>query len=66
MKAYYYVYQYNYGAPRVRHLTLAKAMKEAERLARANPGTAFEILKCVAISQVATVSTFWMDGEEPE
>jgi hypothetical protein len=49
----------------VRHDTAQKAMNEAERLAAKHPGQAFEVLKCVAISQTQKASTFWMDGEDP-
>jgi hypothetical protein len=65
MNPYYYVYNQQGGAPRVRHDTAQKAMNEAERLAAKQPGQAFEVLKCVAISQTQKASTFWMDGEEP-
>jgi len=63
MNPYYYVYNQQGGAPRGRHDTAQKAINEAERLAAKQPGQAFEVLKCVAISQTQKASTFWMDGE---
>jgi hypothetical protein len=66
MKPYYYVYRYQKQAPKVRHISLAEAQAEAERLAAKNPGITFEILKTVGISQVIKPArTFWMDGENP-
>jgi len=65
MKPYYYVHNQQGGAPRVRYDTAQKAINEAERLSAKQPGQAFEVLKCVAISQTHKASTFWMDGEEP-
>lgn len=69
MSPYYYVNRIGPGAtvPMFRHPSLAKAQAEAERLAGLNPGVAFEILKCVGISQVVKPSctTFFMDDEEP-
>ena len=65
MKPQYYVYALNYGAPTVRHATLAEAQAEAERLAEKHPGRTFEILKCIGYSSTSKASTFWMDGEGP-
>lgn len=65
MKPHYYVYALNYGAPTVRHATLAEAQAEAERLAEKHSGRAFEILKCVGHSSTRKAITFWMDGEGP-
>ena len=66
MKPYYYVYRYQNQAPKMRHPSLQAAQAEAERLAAKSPGTAYEILKAIAISAVVKpTSTFWMDGEEP-
>ena len=65
MKPYYYVYQYEYQAPKMRYATLAEAQAEAERLAALHPGAAFEIFKAVGIARVVKPTTIWMDGEEP-
>lgn len=71
MTPYYYVNRIGPGgnAPSFRHPTLAKAQAEAERLAGLNPGVAFEILKCVAVSQIVKPSCttfFTADDEEPK
>jgi hypothetical protein len=66
MKPYYYVYKYGDNAPRVRHCTLRAATQEAERLAKENPGSTFEILQCLGFSRISKVSTFWVDGAGPE
>lgn len=70
MNPYYYVNRIGPGAtvPMFRHPSLKKAQAEAERLAVLNPGVAFEILKCVGVSQVVkpASTTFFTDSEEPE
>lgn len=65
MKPYYYVYDYGNKAPRVRHPTIEQAETEAKRLAVASPGSSFEILMAVGLTQVPTPTTFWMDGITP-
>ena len=65
MKPYYYTFNRHNGIPTVKHDSLEIAQGEAERLAAKQPGQAFEILRCVGISQTSKASTFWMDGEEP-
>lgn len=53
--------------PSFRHTTLKSARTEAERLANKHPGVEFEILKCIAVSQVkAPACTVFMDGEAPD
>ena len=64
MKPYYRVYSNESNAAEQVE-TLADAKARAEELAAKHPGRAFEILKCVGISQTSKASTFWMDGEEP-
>jgi hypothetical protein len=44
-KGYWYVYEYGNMAPTIRHDTEESAKKEAERLALANPGHKYEVLK---------------------
>ena len=56
-KPYFYVYRHNTEFPRVRHATFAEAKVEAERLATANPGAYFEILKAIAYSVVQSPAT---------
>ena len=51
------------GAPRYRHQTLGSARTEAERLAKANPGTRFTILLAVASCEVQSVT--WQDLKQP-
>lgn len=63
MKPYYYAYR---EAPRNRHSTLREATQEAERLAKENPGSTFEILKCLGFSRTTEANTFWVDGAGPE
>lgn len=65
MNPYYYVYKYSGNAPRIRHSTLQEATREAERLAKEEPGAYFEILKCLGFSRTSEASTFWVDGEGP-
>jgi hypothetical protein len=65
MTPYYYVYKYGDKAPRVRHSTLHDATQEAERLAKENPGSYFEILQCLGFSRTTEASTFWVDGAGP-
>ena len=64
MKPHYYVFQKFDKMPK--YETLAEAAAEAEQLAAKNPNTTFEILQCLGASSVPKVSTFWMDGAEPE
>lgn len=45
MKPFWMVYGVGQGCPTVRHETEDKAQREADRLARANPGTTFVLLK---------------------
>ena len=68
MKPYYYVFTPGGSAPTLKHATQAEAVAESLRLAKKHLGQAFEVLKCVAISQTSEASTFWVDGEgsEPE
>jgi len=66
MKPYYRVYSNESTA--AEHVgTLEDAEARAKELAAKHPGRAFEILKCIATTQIVnpTPSTFWMDGEEP-
>jgi len=64
MTSYYRVYSNESTA--AEHVeTLDQAQARAEELAAKHPGRAFEILRCVGISQTSNASTFWMDGEEP-
>jgi hypothetical protein len=65
MKPYYYVYKYGGNGPRIRHCTLQAATQEAERLAEKEPGSHFEILKCLGFSRTTEANTFWVDGEGP-
>ena len=66
MKPFYYVYRSDESrGPKIKHATLAEALTESERLANQHPGSVFEILKCLALTQCTQALTFWMDGEEP-
>ena len=66
MKPYFYVYRTDESrGPKIKHVTLKDAQTEAERLANQHPGSAFEILQCLAITRCTQASTFWMDGAEP-
>lgn len=44
---FWMVYGVDQGAPTVRHPNVASATDEAKRLARANPGVVFVILKAI-------------------
>ena len=63
MKAYYYVYNYGNLMPKVRHLSLESAQKEAERLTLQH-NLSFEILRCVGVTRMTKVETVMTD-EEP-
>ena len=45
MKPFWMVYGIGQGGPTVRHETEDKAQREADRLARANPGVTFVLLE---------------------
>jgi hypothetical protein len=68
MKPYYYVFNPTGRAPSVRHDTLEKAVKEAERLCALHPTLVFEVLQCVAITSAPKplVSTFYTDSATPK
>jgi hypothetical protein len=53
------------GEPVYRHLTLASATSEAERLARENHGRHFTVLASVCTVQVSAVQ-WTAHGEEPQ
>ena len=65
-KSLFYVYRHGTESPRVRHATFQQAKAEAERLAEANPGEYFEILKAVAYSVVTSPATtvYFQQGVE--
>lgn len=67
MKPYYYVFNRTRdGAPSFGHNDQAKAVAEAERLAKKHPGVIFEVCKVIAFAKVNAASVFWMDGEWPK
>jgi hypothetical protein len=66
MKPYYKILRIDGGRePKVKHATLEGAQAEALRLAGQHPGSAFEILQCLAVAQTAEPSIFWCDGVVP-
>jgi hypothetical protein len=66
MKPYHYVYRVSGNrGPVIKHSTVEEAVAESHRLSAQHPGEAFEILRCVAVTQTTTPTTFWNDGEEP-
>ena len=66
MKPYYNILRIDGGRePKVKHATLEGAQAEALRLAGQHPGSAFEILQCLAIAQTSQPALFWNDGCEP-
>lgn len=48
MDTFWLVWNEAHGAPRVKHNTSDSAKREAERLARLNPGQRFHVLESVA------------------
>lgn len=51
------------GMPVVRHYSEAEAKKEAERLARANSGQEFVVLR--SVSACIRSDVWWQDCDEP-
>ena len=62
MKAFYYVYNYGNLMPKVRHLSLESAQKEAERLTLQH-NLSYEILKCVGVTRMTKAETVMIDDE---
>lgn len=52
------------GMPVVRHCSEAQARKEAERLARANPGHEFVVLRSVSACVRSDIR--WQECDEPD
>lgn len=65
MKPYYYIHRVGFGQPKAKYDTAEQAEAESHRLAAQHPGSAFEILECIASVQTTKPATFWMDGKEP-
>jgi hypothetical protein len=66
MKPYYRILRIGGGRePKVKHATLKEAEAEALRLAGQHPGSAFEILQCLAVAQTSQPALFWNDGCAP-
>lgn len=61
---FWMVYGAGCGAPTVRHDRLGNARAEAERLAVANPGTKFYVLRSVGVARRVDVD--WAEIEEDE
>ncbi len=64
-RQFFMVYGMNQGAPTVRHESLAEATREAERLARANPGIDFYVLAAISRSRKVDVETEVLVAEWP-
>ena len=60
----YYVYNKSTGYTRFVHVDKQQARTEAERLAKANPDTIFQILKVIA--EVIVLNTQWTEFEDFE
>ncbi|WP_298967708.1 DUF2188 domain-containing protein [uncultured Methylobacterium sp.] len=54
-KPFWMVYGENKGAPTFRHATKVEAIREATRLARSNPGTAYFVLEPTTIIDLPVV-----------
>lgn len=59
------VYGMDQNPPRVRHASFALASREAERLARSNPGIDFYVLAAVSRSRRVDVETEIITAEWP-
>ena len=62
MTTFWMVYVDGGGNPTFKHLSLEQAQLEAERLARANPGSKVYVLKALGVCQVKI--TRWENLEE--
>ena len=63
---FYLVWRENGIAPRRKHMTITAAENEAERLAKASPGTAFFVLipSCRTVERRVTVERFDVNASE--
>lgn len=52
--------------PTVQHLSEASAKNEANRLARANPGSEFHVLQSVGTAELPPLLPRWHEHEEPD
>lgn len=52
------------GAPQVQHFEAATARREAERLAKQNPGQQFAVLQAVAVCETQKPVN-WVDFNDP-
>lgn len=52
MEVFWYVYNPDGFRPRYRHTTAESAIAEARRLAKANHGHRFEVLRCIGFAHV--------------
>ncbi len=70
MKDFYAVWNLEMGPPRFQHHTFGDAMREAERLARTNPGQHFHVVgtmgvaHCPAPPSIFTKSTANIENPE--
>ena len=64
MKTHYYTYDGNLS-PKVKHMTLESAQKEAERLTLQH-GKLFEILKVIGVTKMIHAETEWLNEEETQ
>lgn len=60
----YYVWCIEVGVPRFRHEVIEAAEIEAERLARANPGQQFTVIR--VFGQVSVADIVWYCGASKE
>lgn len=49
---FWYVFNPSGFRPRYKHTTVESAIAESRRLAEANPGQKFEVLRCIGFSHV--------------
>lgn len=61
---FWFVWNENGGMPQVKHANLSAARREAERLARNNPGQTFHVLELVGSCKKTDVE--WMPCEDTE
>ena len=65
LDAFYVVWREDGPGPAVKHSTLTKAQREAERLARANPGSRFVVLESQCAFEVNNLNRIAYATEIP-
>ena len=64
MEEFWMVWCEEQGMPKVKHLSVSSAEKEAERLARLHPGARFYVLSCEKYAWVIPRAVDWVKLDE--